>query len=53
MIMKTYIVPETEIIILTEEQNLLTTSDFTLDGEQPNESALSREELLQLEFLDE
>lgn len=51
-IMKKYIVPETEVIILTEEQNLLTESTFTIEDEQGNESALSRE-ILPFELIDE
>lgn len=49
--MKKYIVPETEVIILTEEQNLLTESTFTIDGEQSNENAISRE--MMFDFIDE
>ena len=50
--MKKYIVPETEVIILTEEQNLLTESTFTIEDEQGNESALSRD-ILPFELIDE
>lgn len=50
--MKKYIVPETEVIILTEEQNLLTESTFTIEGEQDNGSALSRD-ILPFELIDE
>lgn len=51
-IMKKYIVPETEVVILTEEQNLLTESTFTIEGEQVNEDALSRD-ILPFELIDE
>ena len=50
--MKKYIVPETEVIVLTEEQNLLTESVFEVDGEQGNGDALSRD-VLQFELFDE
>lgn len=50
--MKKYIVPETEVVILTEEQNLLTESTFTIEGEQVNEDALSRD-ILPFELIDE
>jgi hypothetical protein len=50
--MKNYIAPETEVILMTEEQNLLSESTFTIDGEQSNENAISRE-LLQFEMFDD
>ena len=45
--MKKYIMPEVEVISLTEEQNLLTES-APFDGSQSNEDALVREELDEL-----
>ena len=50
--MKKYIAPETEVIMMTEEQNLLSESTFTIEGEQGNENAISRD-FLEFELLDE
>lgn len=50
--MKKYIAPEIEVVMMTEEQNLLTESTYTLEGQQGNENALSRD-FLEFELLDE